>query len=59
MLTVPQLDPMGALIAELRADPHVSALVGTRVRGFEFLPTVRRPRGAVRAAAPAGADHVR
>jgi hypothetical protein len=38
MLTVPQLDPMGALIAELRADPHVSALVGTRVRGFEPAP---------------------
>jgi hypothetical protein len=35
MLTVPQLDPMGAIIAELRADAHVAALVGTRVRGFE------------------------
>lgn len=38
MLTAPQLDPMGALIAELRADSSVSALVSTRVRGFEPAP---------------------
>lgn len=38
MLAEPQLDPMGALIAEARADPDLSALVSTRVRGFEPAP---------------------
>ncbi len=33
MYTVPVLDPVGSIIAELRADSHVAALVGTRVRG--------------------------
>lgn len=35
MLTDPQLDPMGSLILELRADSDLAALVSTRVRGFE------------------------
>lgn len=35
MLSAPMLDPLGALITEARADPHVSALVSTRVRGYE------------------------
>jgi hypothetical protein len=39
MLDDPMLDPMGALVAELRADPDVAALVGDRVRGGE-------PKGA-------------
>lgn len=39
MLDVPQLDPMGSLLAELRADIHVDDLTDGRVRGFE-------PRGA-------------
>lgn len=38
MLTSPLLDPMGALIVELRTDSHVAALVGTRVRGGEPAP---------------------
>ena len=35
MLADPMLDPMGSLVTELRADPDVAALVGTRVRGGE------------------------
>jgi hypothetical protein len=38
MLAHPQLDPMGSLILELRADTDVTNLVGTRVRGFEPAP---------------------
>lgn len=38
MLADPQLDPMGALITELRADSDVAALVSARVRGFEPAP---------------------
>lgn len=38
MLTAPQLDPMGALIAEAKADLDVATLVSTRVRGFEPAP---------------------
>lgn len=44
MLTAPQIDPMGSLIAELRADSSVAAVVGLddrgnrRVRGFEPAP---------------------
>lgn len=38
MLADPQLDPMGSLIGELRADADVAALVSTRVRGFEPAP---------------------
>jgi len=38
MLTEPQLDPMGALILELRADADVAALVDTRVRGYQPAP---------------------
>jgi len=34
----PQLDPMGAIISELRADADVSALVDSRVRGAEAAP---------------------
>lgn len=35
MLADPMLDPTGSIIAELRADGDVAALVGTRVRGGE------------------------
>lgn len=35
MLADPMLDPIGALITELRADSDVAGLVGTRVRGGE------------------------
>lgn len=35
MLDDPQLDPIGQLIAELKADGDVAALVDDRVRGFE------------------------
>jgi len=38
MLDDPLLDPMGALISELRADADVAALVATRVRGGEPAP---------------------
>jgi hypothetical protein len=38
MLAEPQLDPMGALISEARADGDVAALVSTRVRGGEPAP---------------------
>lgn len=38
MLDTAMLDPMGAMIAELRADTAVAALVGTRVRGGEPAP---------------------
>jgi hypothetical protein len=38
MLDAPQLDPMGSLILEARADADVTALVGARVRGFEPAP---------------------
>jgi hypothetical protein len=38
LLDDPQLDPMGSLILELRADMEVAALVSTRVRGFEPAP---------------------
>ena len=38
MLAHPQMDPMGSLIAELRADTDVAGLVSTRVRGFEPAP---------------------
>lgn len=38
MLADPQLDPMGSLILELRADSDVAGLVSTRVRGFEPAP---------------------
>lgn len=47
MLVDPQLDPMGALITELRADPDVAALVGSRVRGFEPAPVRKDAAGAV------------
>lgn len=35
MLTTPMLDPLGAVVAELRADDDVAALVSDRVRGGE------------------------
>lgn len=35
MLDAAQKDPMGTLILEARADTDVTALVSTRVRGFE------------------------
>lgn len=38
MLTVPQPSPFPALIAEARADSHVAALVGDRVRGARPRP---------------------
>lgn len=45
MLEDPQLDPMGSLILELRADTDVAALVSTRVRGFEPAPGDARGAG--------------
>lgn len=38
MLDDPLMDPMGALITELRADGDLASLVGTRVRGGELAP---------------------
>ena len=38
MFTVPQIDPAGSIIIEARTDPHVTALVGDRVRGPEPAP---------------------
>lgn len=38
MMEDPQLDPMGALITEARADADLAMLVGTRVRGYEPAP---------------------
>ena len=48
MLVEPQLDPMGSLIVEAREDAHVSALVGTRVRGFEPAPKTASYEGDAR-----------
>lgn len=49
MLAQPQLDPMGALITELRGDPDVAALVAARVRGFEPAPGDALGAGSYRA----------
>jgi hypothetical protein len=49
MLAHPQLDPMGSLILELRADSDVAGLVGTRVRGFEPAPGDARGAGEYQA----------
>ena len=49
MLTEPQLDPMGALITEARADLDVADLVGTRVRGGEPGPGDARGPGEYQA----------
>lgn len=49
MLDDPQLDPMGALIAELRADTDVAALVSARVRGFEPAPGDAQGAGSYQA----------
>lgn len=49
MLEDPQLDPMGALLLELRADTDVAALVGARVRGYEPGPGDAGGSGAYRA----------
>lgn len=49
MLTAPQLNPMGALIAEAKADPDVAALTGTRVRGGEPAPGDARGPGEYQA----------
>lgn len=38
MLDMPMLDPMGALITELRGDLDLAALVSARVRGGEPAP---------------------
>jgi hypothetical protein len=38
MLDDPMLDPLGSIVAELKADADVAALVGTRVRGGEPAP---------------------
>lgn len=38
MFEDPQLDPLGALVSELRADSDVEDLVDDRVRGFEPAP---------------------
>lgn len=38
MLDDPQKDPMGSLITEAKADSDLTALVSTRIRGFEPAP---------------------
>lgn len=48
MLDEPQLDPMGALIAEARNDADVGLLVGNRVRGYEPKPATDADRGDAR-----------
>lgn len=49
MLSASLMDPMGALITELRADSGVSALVGARVRGGEPAPGDARDPGQYQA----------
>lgn len=44
MFSEPQIDPLGSLVTEARADMDLTALVGERVRGFQ-------PKGPVRDAA--------
>ena len=43
------LDPLGKLLTELRSDPSVSALVGTRVRGDEPAPGDAEAAGSYQA----------
>lgn len=45
----PMLDPMGALIVELRSDTDLSSLVSTRVRGFEPASGDAKPAGSYQA----------
>ena len=43
------LDPLGRLLTEVRDDADVSALVSTRVRGFEPAPGDAKPAGSYQA----------
>lgn len=49
MLDDPQLDPLGALLVEIRDDVDVDVLVAGRVRGFEPAPGDAQPAGKYRA----------
>lgn len=49
MLNDPMLDPTGAIITELRADPDVAALVGTRVAAGEVPPGWGKGAGSYQA----------
>jgi hypothetical protein len=45
MLDEPQLDPMGSIVLEARADADLAALTGSRIRGFEPAPGDARGPG--------------
>lgn len=49
MYAEPQLDPMGALFAEVRDDPDVDTLVDGRVRGVQPAPGDAQPIGKFKA----------
>lgn len=49
MLDTAQLDPIGSLITEARADSALAALVGARVRGFEPAPGDAQGAGSYQA----------
>lgn len=49
MLDAPLLDPMGAVITELRSDTTLAALVGVRIRGGEPAPGDAKGAGSFQA----------
>lgn len=48
-LADPMLDPLGALLVEIRDDVDVDSLVNGRVRGFEPAPGDAKPAGSFQA----------